>query len=77
MSQITIYLPDALEKKARRAAKKAGKPISRWIADRLSDGLDDALPQAVLDAAGAIPDFPILEQLRKGYGPEAPREPMD
>ena len=77
MSQITIYLPDALEKKARRAAKTAGKPISRWIADRLMEDLDDTLPQAILDAAGAIPDFPSLEQLRKGYGPDAPREPMD
>jgi len=77
MSQITIYLPDVLEKKARRAAKSAGKSISRWIADRLVEDLDDTLPQAVLDAAGAMPDFSTVDELRKGYGPDAPRERMD
>ena len=77
MAQMTIYLPDALEKKARRAARADGKSVSRWIADRLVEKLDDTLPQVVLDAAGAMPGFPGLRQLRKGYGPEAPREPME
>jgi len=74
MARFTIHLPAALEKKARRAAKADGKSISRWIADRLGETMDDSLPQAVLDAAGAIPDFPSLEQLRQGYGPDAPRD---
>lgn len=73
---MTIYLPDAIEKRARTAAKADGKSISRWIADELAHNLDDAWPKAVLDAAGAIPDFPDLKQLRKGYGPDAPRERM-
>ncbi len=77
MAQLTIYLPDAVEKKARRAAKTDGKSISRWIADRLVEKLDNTLPKAVLDAAGAIPDFPDLRRIRKGYGPESPREPME
>ena len=65
MAQMTIYLPDALEKKARQAARAEGKSISRWIADQLVRNLDDAWPKAVLDATGAIPDFPNLEQLRQ------------
>ena len=77
MAQMTIYLPDAVEKKARRAAKADGKSVSRWIAERLVEKLDDTLPRAVLDAAGSMPDFPSLRQLRRGYGPEAPREPME
>ena len=77
MAQMTIYLPDALEKKARQAAKAEGKSISRWIAEQVVQNLDDAWPAAVVEAAGAIADFPDLEQLRKGYGPEAPREPME
>ena len=76
MAQITIYLPDEVEKKARKAAKSDGKSVSRWIADRLVDELDHAWPKAVLDAAGAIPDFPDLAELRKGYGPDSPREPI-
>jgi hypothetical protein len=76
MGQMTIYLPDKLENKARTAAKADGKSISRWIADQLVQHLDEVWPNAVLKAAGAIPDFPDLEQLRKGYGHDAPRNSM-
>ena len=76
MAQITIYLPDQLEKKARKAAKSHGKSVSRWISDQLARNLDDAWPAEVLEAAGAIPDFPALDELRNGYGPDMPREPI-
>jgi hypothetical protein len=77
MAQITIYLPDTIEKKARRAAKARHQPLSRWIADQLSQQFDNTWPQEVLDAAGAFPDFPSLEQIRKGYGKDAPRESLE
>jgi hypothetical protein len=35
------------------------------IPDQLVRNLDDTWPKAVVDAAGAIPDFPNLEQLRQ------------
>jgi hypothetical protein len=73
MAQMTIYLPDAVEKKVRKAAKAKGKSVSRWIADQVVESLDDAWPQSVLDAAGAAPDFPTADELRKNYGPNAPR----
>lgn len=76
MAQITIYLPDEVEKKAREAAKSESKSVSRWIADQLVHHLDDAWPKEVLEAAGAIPDFPDLDELRRGYGPDSPREPI-
>jgi hypothetical protein len=77
MAQITIYLPDQIEKRARKAAKADGKSVSRWIAERVVHDLDTAWPKEVLEAAGAIPDFPDLEALRGGYGPEAPRETIE
>jgi hypothetical protein len=77
MAQITIYLPDDLEKKARKAAKTEGTSVSRWIRSEVEHRLDDALPQAVLDAAGACPDFPDIEELRKDYGEDVPRERFD
>ena len=43
----------------------------------MADKLDDAWPQSVLDAAGAIPEFPELAEIRKGYGKDAVRESMD
>lgn len=76
MAQITIYLPDELEKKARKAAKAKGKSVSRWIADQVVGTLEDTWPKGVLDAAGALPDFPGLQEIRKGYGKDAPREPI-
>ena len=65
---MTIYRPDAIEKKARTAAKADGKSVSRWIADQLVQHLDDTWSQAVLDAAGSIPDFPDLESFERATG---------
>jgi hypothetical protein len=76
MAQLTIYLPDDIESKARKAAKAKGKSVSRWIADQVLHSLEDTWPKAVLDAAGAFPDFPTLEEIRKGHGKDLPREPL-
>jgi hypothetical protein len=51
--------------------------VSRWLAGEVVRKLDDAWPRSVLDAAGAIPDFPELAEIRKGYGKDAARESMD
>jgi hypothetical protein len=77
MAQITIYLPDEVEKKARRAAKARGKSVSRWIADEVIRTTDTGWSEGALKAAGAFPDFPSIEEIRSGYGPDAPRESFD
>ena len=74
MTRIIVYLPDLVAKKAHTAAKSDGKSVSRWIADQVVENLADTWSKGVLAAAGAIPDFPTLGELRKGYGPDA-REP--
>jgi hypothetical protein len=74
MAQITIYLPDDIENKARKAAKVKGTSVSRWIAERVVDTLEDAWPKSVLDAAGALTDFPDVEKIRAGYGKDSTRE---
>lgn len=74
MANITIYLPDHLESKARKAAKTKGMSVSRWIADQLVRTIKDNWPKGVLDAAGALPQFPSLAEIRKGYGKDSPRE---
>jgi hypothetical protein len=66
MAQITIYLPDDLEEKARKAAKAGGTSVSRWIADQVAHHLDGTWSKGVLAAAGAFPDFPDLKEIRKG-----------
>ena len=74
MAQLTIYLPDKLEAKARRAAKAKKLSVSRWIAEELSRGLEETWPAAVLEAAGAVPDFPDVDEIRRDYGRDARRE---
>jgi len=74
MAQITIYLPDDLENKARKAAKAKGTSVSRWIAEQVVQSVEETWPKGVLEAAGALRDFPSLKEIRKGYGYDAPRE---
>jgi hypothetical protein len=74
MANITIYLPDLIEKKARKAAKARHQPLSRWIADRVRSSVESGWSPDFLDAAGSLPDFPPADSLRSGYGPDAPRE---
>jgi hypothetical protein len=76
MAQLTIYLPDEVERKARKAAKAKGKSVSRWIADQVVQSVGDTWPKAVLDAAGAFPDFPNLDEIRSGYGSDLSRESL-
>lgn len=68
MARITIYLRDDLEAKARKAAKANHEPVSGWIAAQIERSVGETWPQAALDPAGALPDFPELEELRKMYG---------
>ena len=77
MAQITLYLPDEVENKARKAARAQKTSVSRWIADQIKHNLEKSLPQSWIDAAGASPDFPDVADLRKGYGKDAPRESFD
>lgn len=64
MAQIAVHLPDAVEKKARKAAEAQGKTLSKWVAQEVERTLNERPPQALLDA----PDFPDLHEIRKGYG---------
>jgi len=77
MAQLTIYLPNDLEKQARKAAKARKMPVSRWVAEQVKVSLAKGLPQSWIDAAGAFPDFPSIEEIRQGYGEDAPRESFD
>ncbi len=76
MANVTIYLPDEVESKIRSAAQKDQVSVSRWIAARIARLVDDGPPNELLELAGAFPEFPDIEELRSGYGADAPREPI-
>ncbi len=77
MAQVTIYLPDEIESKARKAGKAEGESVSRWVADQVIQKLRSTWPDSGLKAAGAVPDFPSMEEIRAGYGRDLPRETID
>jgi hypothetical protein len=77
MAKITIYLPDELERKARKTARQNHLSVSRWIADQVAQKLSNTWPPEFLEALGSCPDFPDLEELRRGYGEDVRREYLD
>lgn len=77
MAQVTIYLSDDTEARARQAAKARGTTIGRWIADQVSEKVDKTWPPEVLAAIGSFPDFPDLKEIREGYGKDVRREQLD
>jgi hypothetical protein len=54
---------------------KIPPPGGRTIASRVVRNLRETWPASVLNAAGAIPGFPSLDEIRRGYGRDARREP--
>jgi len=77
MSQLTIYLDDQLEARARREARQEGISVSKWIANRIETGPAKQWPAEVLAAFGTWSDFPSLEEIRKNDGEDLPREVLD
>jgi hypothetical protein len=77
MAHLTIYLTDDVERRVRKAAKAAKVSISKWVADRVSQSVETSWPPEFLALAGAFPDFPDADDLRKGHGEDVPRESLD
>jgi hypothetical protein len=65
MGQVTIYMDDRTEKKARAAARAEGVSLSRWVTERIERRSAREWPVAVRALAGAWPDLPSAERLRK------------
>lgn len=65
MGQVTIYLDAEAERKARAAAQSEGLSLSKWFARRLEEGARTEWPAAVRELAGAWPDLPSAEQIRR------------
>ena len=77
MANVTIYLPEEVEDRIRRAARAEGTRVSRWIAGRLAALMNKGPATELVDLAGAFPDFPDVDELRHGYGFDTPRDTVE
>jgi hypothetical protein len=77
MPQVTLYIDDETDEKARAAAAAAGISYSRWVSDLIRAKTLDEWPSSVRALAGDIPDFPDLAELRGNWGVDARRESLD
>ena len=73
MGQVTIYLDRETEAKARAAARAERMPLSRWVAEGIRRRARDGWPEGVRTLAGAWPDLPSAEQIRKSEAKESTR----
>lgn len=65
MGQVTIYIDDETEKKARASALADGVSLSRWVAGRIQRRAQAEWPAAVRALAGAWTDLPSAERIRR------------
>lgn len=74
MANVTIYLNNEVEKRARQAARRAKKPLSRWLADLAEASVTDKWPTEFLALAGSMPDLAEPESM--SFGNDTAREPF-
>jgi hypothetical protein len=70
MGQVTIYLPDEVERRVRRDAKRAGKSLSAFIADRVEPEAPTGWPKEFIEVLGTWEG-----ELNVGEDPPPPEPP--
>ena len=73
MGQVTIYLDDETEGKARAAARSEGVPLSKWVAKRIERKARSEWSDAARALAGAWPDLPTVRRIRKSIAGDIAR----
>jgi hypothetical protein len=73
MAQVTICLDDATARRVRAAAREAGVSVSRWVAELVESRMRTEWPAEFLELAGAWPDFPDVDEIRRPTGKDKAR----
>ena len=74
MPQLTIYLEDNVLALVKAATKASGISQSQWVAEAIRRRAKSEWPASVIALAGAWPDFPTAEEIRKSQGNDSSRE---
>jgi hypothetical protein len=73
VGQVTIYIDDKTEQKARASARAEGMSLSRWVAERIQRRARSEWPESVRMLAGAWSDLPSGGQIRRTRAKDVPR----
>jgi len=73
MGQVTIYIDDETEQKARASARAEGVSLSRWVVERIERRARNEWPDSVRVLAGAWSDLPSGERIRRTGAKDVPR----
>ena len=76
MAQITLYIDETTQARLREAAAQRDVSQSQYVADLIRRATAPDWPPEVLALAGAVPDFPLAEELRAGQQLDAERVPQ-
>ena len=78
MGQLTIYLVEKTQNKARRAAKRDGKSLSGWARERLGKAADEGQtwPSGYFDLMGCLGDSALEAPPELSHGDDAARESL-
>jgi hypothetical protein len=61
MPQVTLYIDEDSDQKARKAAAAAGVSYSRWVVELIRAKTRDEWPMVVRELAGGYRAFPLPE----------------
>jgi hypothetical protein len=73
MGQVTIYVDDEIEQRARASARAAGVSLSKWVAGRIARRARGEWPESVRVLAGAWGDLPSSGRIRRTGAKDVPR----
>jgi hypothetical protein len=76
VAQITIYLDEETMTAVRAGSRAAKVSRSQWIAEAVRVRAGKEWPASVRALAGAWPDFPSAEQIRRRRPSDNPREKL-
>jgi hypothetical protein len=71
--QVTLYVDEDTDAKARAAARAASVSYSRWVADLIRSRTRDEWPDSIKCLAGVAPDFPLQ---KADEASDIPRVPL-
>ena len=75
MPQVTLYLDEETDAKARAAARAAGVSYSKWVGELIRSRTRDEWPETLRKLAGSRPDFPL--RAAEGETVDVPRVALD